>query len=219
MQKTENYGLNKPENTDFYDVEDFNSNMDVIDSKMKELESAGGQSQALEQHLADTENPHGVTKSQVGLSNVPNVSTNNQTPTYTVPQEASNLESGEKLSVAMGKIAKAVSNVISHIANKSNPHSVTKEQIGILTFVNKTVAVSDWVEDTTYEDFGYRASITCTGVTSAYSPDVRLGVSEATSGIHASVAEAGSGIVYIYASEIPEADITIPCIICQKVGA
>jgi len=121
MQKTENYGLNKPESTDFYDVEDFNSNMDVIDTKMKELESASGQSQALEDHLNNKENPHAVTKSQVGLSNVPNVSTNNQTPTYTVPQEASNLESGEKLSVAMGKMARFIIDNMSKLAEAVLP--------------------------------------------------------------------------------------------------
>lgn len=121
MQKTENYGLNKPESTDFYDVEHFNSNFDVIDTKMKELESASGQSQTLEDHLNNKENPHGVTKTQVGLSNVPNVSTNNQTPTYTVPQEASNLESGEKLSVAMGKMARFILDNMSKLAEAVLP--------------------------------------------------------------------------------------------------
>ena len=43
----------------------------------------------IDNHIADKENPHEVTKEQVGLSNVPNVSTNNQTPTYT---EAATLE-------------------------------------------------------------------------------------------------------------------------------
>lgn len=112
MQKTANYGLNKPENTDFYDVEHFNSNMDAIDTKMKEIEDKSGNSQELENHIGNKENPHEVTKAQVGLSNVPNVSTNNQTPTYTVPSELSALENGEKLSAAMGKLAKAVRSLI-----------------------------------------------------------------------------------------------------------
>lgn len=34
---TENYSLKKPESTDKYNVDDFNENADVIDSKMKEL--------------------------------------------------------------------------------------------------------------------------------------------------------------------------------------
>lgn len=112
MQKTENYGLNKPEVTDFYNVEDFNSNMDAIDAKMKEIEDNSGKSVEVENHIASKENPHEVTKAQVGLGNVPNVATNNQTPTYAVPSELSALESGEKLSAAMGKIAKAVKSIV-----------------------------------------------------------------------------------------------------------
>ena len=82
-------------------------------------------------HTGNKSNPHGVTKSQVGLGNVPNVATNDQTPTYTASSALTALSSGEKLSVAFGKIAKAVSNLISHIANTSNPHGVTAEQIGV----------------------------------------------------------------------------------------
>ena len=41
MQKTENYGLMKPGTTDFYDVEDFNSNFDILDTIMKEIEETG----------------------------------------------------------------------------------------------------------------------------------------------------------------------------------
>ena len=37
MQKTTNYGLNKPESIDFYNVEDFNENAEIIDKKLKEL--------------------------------------------------------------------------------------------------------------------------------------------------------------------------------------
>jgi len=68
--------------------------------------------------------------SDVGLGNVPNVSTNEQTPTYTVAQTLSNLVSGEHLSIAFSKISKAISSLIDHIANRSNPHGVTATQIG-----------------------------------------------------------------------------------------
>ena len=68
-------------------------------------------------HMANTSNPHSVTKVQVGLGNVPNVATNDQTPTYTVASANANLTSGEKISVAFGKIAKAISSLISHLAD------------------------------------------------------------------------------------------------------
>lgn len=87
-------------------------------------------------HMENTSNPHGVTKTQVGLGNVPNVTTNNQTPTYTASSSNVNLTSGETLSVAFGKIAKAVSSLISHLSNTSNPHSVTKAQVGLGSVLN-----------------------------------------------------------------------------------
>ena len=47
------------------------------------------------------------------------ISENNQPPNYTVASSLSALTSGEKLSVAFGKIAKAVSTLISHISTKA----------------------------------------------------------------------------------------------------
>lgn len=173
MQKTENYGLNKPESVDFYNVEDFNENADIVDAKLKEIEQTGSNnSNAIEEHTesknnphevtktqiglgnvdntsdlnkpvsaatkslveghtSNTSNPHLVTKSQVGLGNVPNVATNDQTPTYSDTTTLATLTSGEKLSVAFSKIKLAITNLINHIANKNNPHAVTKAQVGL----------------------------------------------------------------------------------------
>ena len=38
--KTTNYGLEKPDGTDFYDVDVQNSNMDIIDKQMKANDNA-----------------------------------------------------------------------------------------------------------------------------------------------------------------------------------
>lgn len=80
-------------------------------------------------------NPHGVTKSEIGLGSVPNVATNDQTPTFTVPSALETLISGEKLSIAFGKLSKGLSALISHIGNSSNPHKVTASQIGAACIV------------------------------------------------------------------------------------
>ena len=58
------------------------------------------------EHSQTTGNPHGTTAADVGLGNVPNVSTNNQTPTFTQASTRNNIASGEKLSVIFGKIQK-----------------------------------------------------------------------------------------------------------------
>ncbi len=68
-------------------------------------------------HIENKSNPHAITKAQVGLGNVPNVVTNDQTPTYSESASVSNLTSGEKLSAALGKIAKAVRELISHMGD------------------------------------------------------------------------------------------------------
>lgn len=75
--------------------------------------------EAIEAHVGSSTNPHNVTKTQVGLGNVPNVSTNNQTPTYTVASTLAALTSGEVLSTAMGKLARGMLSLISHIGDTS----------------------------------------------------------------------------------------------------
>ena len=47
-----------------------------------------------------------LTKENIGLGNVPNVSTNDQTPTFTEAATRGNIATGEKMSVLMGKIKK-----------------------------------------------------------------------------------------------------------------
>ena len=99
---------------------------------LKEMLTTNKQtSEVCKAHCDNKANPHEVTKVQVGLGNVPNVATNDQTPTYSAASANANLTSGEKLSVAFGKIAKAISSLISHLSNISNPHSVTKAQVGL----------------------------------------------------------------------------------------
>ncbi len=83
-----------------------------------------------ENHTNDKENPHEVTKNQVGLGFVPNVTTNDQLPTFTVAEKEEKLESGkDTMSVLMGKLAKIVETVIAHISNKKNPHELTAGDI------------------------------------------------------------------------------------------
>ena len=84
----------------------------------------------LDDHKNKRNNPHEVTKDQVGLGNVPNVTTNDQKPTFEEPEgDVVKISSGEKMSTLLGKIAKLFSAVFQHFANKNNPHEVTAAQI------------------------------------------------------------------------------------------
>ena len=62
-------------------------------------------------HLNDYSNPHKLTAGQIGLGNVPNVDTDDQTPTFMEAEERENIVSGEKVSVILGKIKKWLSDM------------------------------------------------------------------------------------------------------------
>lgn len=94
----------------------------------------------LSAHKNDKANPHATTKAQVGLGNVPNVSTNNQIPTFTESATLSALTSGETLTIMLGKISKSISSLISHLGNLTNPHKVTKSQVGLGNVTNESKA-------------------------------------------------------------------------------
>lgn len=74
------------------------------------------------------------TKLNAKLNTTGNAS--NVTNTFTQATTLSNLTSGEKLSASLGKIMKAIADLISHIGNKANPHGVTKAQVGLGNVTN-----------------------------------------------------------------------------------
>ena len=124
-------------------------------------------------HISDTNNPHSVTKEQVGLANVDNIkqySASNPPPypvtsvngksgevelsasdvgalsdTTFIPTKTSEIENDSDFvsdanyvhtdnnftSVLKAQIETNESDIANHIADKLNPHSVTKEQIGL----------------------------------------------------------------------------------------
>lgn len=92
-------------------------------------------------HVRNIENPHEVTAEQIGLGNVENVAVNDAAPTYADASTLSTLTSGEKLSIAFGKIKKAISSLISHLS-ASNPHNITIGKIGAAPTIHNHSASS-----------------------------------------------------------------------------
>lgn len=84
----------------------------------------------LNNHKNDKENPHGVTKEQIGLGNVENKAFVDQTPTFTAANELSEISSGEKMGSILGKLAKTISLLKDHLTNFKNPHKVSAKDIG-----------------------------------------------------------------------------------------
>ena len=101
----------------------------------------------------------------------------------------------------------------SDFANASHAHAGYAE---VKIFSGVSVAASAWANDSTYAAYPYAASITCSGVTASYVPEVVFGAVEAASGNFAPVALSGSGTVKIYAATKPTAAITVQSITCIK---
>lgn len=78
----------------------------------------------VDSHITNKSNPHGVTKAQVGLGNVNNTSDADK-PVSTAQATA----------IADAKAAgtNAQANLNTHTQNKSNPHNVTRDQLGMGT--------------------------------------------------------------------------------------
>ncbi len=78
----------------------------------------------VDSHIGNKSNPHGVTKAQVGLGNVNNTSDADK-PVSTAQATA----------IADAKAAgtNAQANLNTHTQNKSNPHNVTRDQLGMGT--------------------------------------------------------------------------------------
>lgn len=93
----------------------------------------------IKDHIDSTNNPHGVTKNQIGLEHVNNTSDLDK-PISSATQKALDLKanSEHKHEVAevnglQGSINGLQTNFNSHISNKTNPHGVTAEQVGTYT--------------------------------------------------------------------------------------
>ncbi len=93
--------------------------------------------ESFEEHLNNTSNPHKVTKENIGLENVENVSINDAVPefeqsVFDVPAiniQQYGLQLGDKVSVLWAKTKRAISNLFSHLRDYKNPHNVTLEQL------------------------------------------------------------------------------------------
>ena len=146
--------------------------IDALDSAVTTLQ---GSVSGFDSHLTDTNNPHAVTKTQIGLGNVDNTSDVNK-PISTATQAALDakqntlansdgliegttnlyftparvlvtviaglstatnavITASDTILSALGKLQKQISDnlttLISHTGNTSNPHSVTKTQVGL----------------------------------------------------------------------------------------
>ena len=138
-------------------------------------------------HVINTNNPHNVNKTQVGLGNVDNTSDANK-PISTLTQTALNLKADNL-------------DLTAHTDNTSNPHGVTKEQVGLGNVVNVDTTTTINITDSTNKRFVTDAQRTLlndttktvigelstsilstdwTGSTASYEVDLQLSIPEET---------------------------------------
>lgn len=106
---------------------------------------------------------------------------------------------GTQMNTLFGKIS-PMETTVNNLTNKTK------------FFTNKSIAVTAWASDGTYAQYPYRAAIALEGVTANHYPEVVFALGDATSGYFAPVCQSYAGGIYIYASAIPVAAITIPTI-------
>lgn len=109
---------------------------DDLDLNVKEIKSI------INNHTSDKNNPHTVTKRQVGLDQVDNTSDLNK-PISTLTQQALDYEANlrnemdEEIMQRINDVHEELTQEITtHIQDKANPHQVTKEQVGLGNLTN-----------------------------------------------------------------------------------
>lgn len=104
----------------------------------------------LNAHIQNQNNPHNVTKQQVGLGNVTNVEQASKQDFNNHTTNRNNPHSVTKAQVGLGNVTNveqaSKQEFNAHATNRNNPHSVTKSQVGLGNVDNVRQASYESVE-------------------------------------------------------------------------
>ena len=102
-------------------------------------------------HIQNQNNPHSVTKQQVGLGNVTNVEQASKQDFNNHATNHNNPHGVTKTQVGLGNVTNveqaSKQEFNAHATNRNNPHGVTKEQVGLGNVDNIRQASYESVED------------------------------------------------------------------------
>ncbi|WEZ19208.1 phage baseplate upper protein [Bacillus subtilis] len=131
------------------DLQEKFKDLDNVETKAGAQKKADAVQANLDTHTRNKANPHGVTKSQIGLGNVDNVQQASKqdfdlhvsdATKHISTAERSNWNAKETTAGAKNKADTAEKNAKTyadqHINDKSNPHGVTKDQVGLGNVIN-----------------------------------------------------------------------------------
>lgn len=101
----------------------------------------------LNEHIDNKENPHEVTKEQVGLGNIENLAISDQTPEFTESSALENIDTKESLGTIFGKIKKWISNFITFKTQYSDDLTTINTTLGNKADKTGTVAYATKLGD------------------------------------------------------------------------
>ncbi|WP_066452695.1 hypothetical protein [Anaerotruncus rubiinfantis] len=156
MTETTNYKLKKPAPNENYDVEDFNGNADIIDSKLKE--HADGKA-ALESALAG--HTQRITQNETDITDLETSKADKILTGYTKPSTGGALTPTDTVNEALGKLEANLDAAEAAIAGKADPSDL----------ITVTLPVASWVKDSTREM--WTQAVTHSSIVD----DVRIGIS------------------------------------------
>lgn len=139
--------------------------------------------------------------------------TNAQEQVQLATNEVNNAK--EQVTLAANQVDLAKQEVINakHYADLAAESAILSQKVRVIN--NVVVPVASWINNSS-SNYPQKALINIDNVTEEQIVDVYFAESEAVSGNYSPVTDSVDGGVYIYAKEIPSADITIPSILIFK---
>ena len=203
MKNTSKLKLNLPEYSDVIDIQKLNDNFTILDTEVDSKAKASD----LASHTGDKNNPHAVTKDQVGLGNVDNTA-----------------DTAKPVSTAQ---AKAISDAVSAHGGDTSAHSDIRdavnsaleaaeaaqeaaESVSPAETYDIVIAKSGWVADATYGGYGFKYSYSMDSITDDSVVDLSLdpaGVDAALEAGMLNTPESVDGFINFYSESIPDTDL------------
>lgn len=126
------------------------ADIDGLPEKIDEVTRSKAEKVDLTGHINNRNNPHNVTKQQVGLGNVANVEQASKVDFQNHLNNHNNPHSVTKAQVGLGNVTNveqaSKQEFNSHATNRNNPHGVTKSQVGLGNVDNVRQASYESVE-------------------------------------------------------------------------
>lgn len=137
------------------------ADIDGLPEKIDEFTRSKAEKVDLTGHINNQNNPHSVTKQQVGLGNVTNVEQASKQDFQHHLENHNNPHGVTKTQVGLGNVTNveqaSKQEFNAHATNRNNPHNVTKSQVGLANVMN--------VEQASKTDFDAHARDTTKHIT------------------------------------------------------